>query len=114
MSEPIIIALISALSGSGITAMVTSIVKSYGDMKAGVRATEATSKVRELEADEKFVDNLLARLEKADKRADAQDRKIEQLNRKLDQEREYTAKLAVTLAEHGINPPRRAPEVHTP
>ena len=114
MSEPIVIALISALSGSGVTAMVTAIVKSYGDMKAGVRATEATSKVRELEADEKFVVNLLARLEKADKRADAQDRKIEQLNTKLNQEREYTAELAVTLAEHGITPPRRAPEVQTP
>lgn len=114
MSEPIVIALISALSGSGVTAMVTAIVKSYGDMKAGVRATEVTSKVRELEADEKFVGNLLARLEKADKRADAQDRKIEHLNKKLDQEREYTAMLAVTLAEHGINPPRRAPEVQTP
>ena len=114
MSEPIVIALISALSGSGVTAMVTAIVKSYGDMKAGVRATEVSSKVRELEADEKFVDNLLDRLEKADKRADAQDRKIEHLNKKLDQEREYTAMLAVTLAEHGINPPRRAPEVPTP
>ena len=114
MSDPIVIALIGALSGSGVTAMVTAIVKSYGDMKAGVRATEATSKVRELEADEKFVVNLLARLEKADKRADAQDLKIEHLNTKLNQEREYTAELAVTLAEHRITPPRRAPEVQTP
>lgn len=102
-----VVALLGLIGGSAFTGMVTAIVKTVSDHKSGVRTTDTTLRIRELDADERFVETLMKRLDKAEAMTDKLNGKVQGLQDQLTVERIYTNRLAETLADHGILPPPR-------
>lgn len=107
MENDAILALIGVLSGGALWGAVTAIVKSINDHKLGVRTTESSLKIRELDADERLIEKLMDRVDKQDQRADRLGAEISALRRELDAERSYSNRMAATMAANGIIPPER-------
>lgn len=107
MNEPWVLALLGIIGGSAFTGMVTSIIKTVTDHRTGVRTTDTSLRIRELDADERFVETLMKRLDKAEAQTDKLSEKVGELREELASERAYTNRLAETLADNGITPPAR-------
>lgn len=107
MENDVTLALLGVLGGGALWGAVTAIVKSINDHRLGVRTTETTVRVRELDADERLIEKLMERVDRQDERADRLGAELAEVREELAVERSYSNRLAATLAANGIVPPDR-------